>query len=579
MSATWALARVYLRPHVRRLLLLGLLLAAGSLLQLVGPLILRDFVDGAARLAPLAGLLALAVAYTLTAALQQVAELAEGYVATDLAMRSTNRLRQDLFDHALRLGLDFHQATPPGALIQRIDRDPTLLENVFSRMAAALVANGLVVLGAMAMLLALDWRVGLILVVAAAGAAAIRLRLTGIVTRAWVRARQVTAELFGTLEELLGALEDIAGSGAGVHAERRLQAQNREVMGRTLHAILLDSAVGGSQTAFELGTTAALAAALLLYGGGRLTIGDVFMVATYGKLCLTPLQALARQIQDLLPAGAAAGRGRELLSAVPAVREAPHPRSLPEGPLALELHGVAFAYGDGDAALRDVDLDLPAGSVLGVLGRTGSGKTTLARLLVRLHDPQQGWVRMGGIDLAEVAFDQLRRRVAYVSQEVQLLDDTLRANLTLALDGRGPARDRELLAALHTLDLGGWLDTRPDGLDTRLGPADGVSGGEGQLVALARVFLRQPGLVILDEPSARLDPATEAHLETAMSRLLAGRTAVIIAHRIETLERATHLLVLDEGVVVEFGDRERLLADPTSRYSRLRGAGLAEVLR
>jgi ABC-type multidrug transport system fused ATPase/permease subunit len=416
-------------------------------------------------------------------------------------------------------------------------------------------------------------------VAAAVIAAIIRLRLTGIVTRAWVRARQVTAELTGTLEELLGALEDIAGSGAGVHAERRLQGRTREVVERTLRAIVLDSAVGGSQTVFELGTTAALAMALLLYDGGRLTIGDVFMVATYGKLCLTPLMVLARQIQDLLPAGASAARGQELLATVPTVREVPEPRSLPDGPLELELRSVSFGYGDGEAALRDVDIELPAGAVLGVLGRTGSGKTTLARLLVRLHDPQRGSVRIGGVDLAEVAFDQLRRRVAYVPQETQLLDDTVRTNLTLAVGGATQAEDGELLAALETLGLGPWLAGRPDGLDAKVGPADGLSAGEGQLLALTRVFLRHPDLVILDEPSARLDPATEARLETAMGSLLTGRTAVIIAHRIDTLERATHLLVLEDGAVVEFGARSRLLADPTSRYARLRGAGLAEVLR
>lgn len=579
MSATWVLARAYLRPHLHRLVLLGLLVAGATGLQLVGPFILGRFVDGATRLAPLTALLALAGAYTVAAVLQQLAGLAESYLATDLAMRSTNRLRQDLFEHALRLGLDFHQSTPPGALIERIDGDPTLLENVFSRMAATLVANGLLVLGTMALLLVLDWRVGLVLVVAAAAATAVRLRFTGIVTRAWVRARQVTAELTGTLEELLGALEDIAGSGAGVHAERRVQARNRDVVERTLRAILLDSAVGGSQSLFELGTTAALAMALLLYDRGRLTIGDVFMVATYGKLCLTPLMVLARQVQDLLPAGASAARGRELLSTVPSISEVSEPRSLPAGALAVELRSVGFGYGDGEAALADIDIDLPAGAVLGVLGRTGSGKTTLARLLVRLHDPRHGSVRIGGVDLREVGFDQLRRRVAYVPQETQLLDDTVRTNLTLAVDGVAQAGDGELLAALDALGLRGWLASRPGGLDARVGPADGLSGGEAQLLALARVFLRRPGLVILDEPSARLDPATEARLEAAMGHLLTGRTAVIIAHRIDTLERATHLLVLEDGELVEFAARSRLLADPTSRYARLRGAGLAEVLR
>ena len=195
MLATLSFARAYLWPHRGRLLVLAVLLAAGSLLQLAGPLILRDFVDGAGRMAPLAGLLALAVAYCVCAALQQLASAAEGYVATDLAMRSTNRLRQELFDRCLRLDLAFHLVTSPGALIQRIDQDPAMLDNVLSRMAVALVGNGLIVLGVTALLIALDWRVGLVLAAFAAVAAVIRARMTGPVTRAWVRVRVAAAEL------------------------------------------------------------------------------------------------------------------------------------------------------------------------------------------------------------------------------------------------------------------------------------------------------------------------------------------------------------------------------------------------
>jgi ATP-binding cassette subfamily B protein len=251
------------------------------------------------------------------------------------------------------------------------------------------------------------------------------------------------------------------------------------------------------------------------------------------------------------------------------------PVSLPEGALALEVRDLTFGYEDGeDEALTRVDFRVPAGSVVGVVGRTGSGKSTLARLLVRLHEVPPGTVRLGGVDLSRVATDELRRRVAYVPQEGHLLDATLLDNLTL-YQAADPA---DVFAALKAVGLGRWLESQPQGLDTRLSSERALSAGEAQLLALARVFLRPAGLVVLDEPSARLDLVTQRRLQHALDRLLTGTTAVVVAHRPETLERATHILVLEEGAVVEFGRRSDLTRDPDSRFAALLAAGPAEVL-
>ncbi|MBO0701927.1 MAG: ABC transporter ATP-binding protein, partial [Candidatus Dormibacteraeota bacterium] len=204
MLSLWSIARTYLRPYLGRVALLGALVLLGSALALVGPQILQRFVDRVSDPAAGTALAILAVTYCVCASLQQAAAVAEEYAATDLAVRATNRLRQDLFDHALRLGRSFHQRVPPGALIQRVDQDPALLGNLLSRMAVALAGNALLVLGVLALLWRLDWRIGLVVVGGAVIAAGLRLRLAGIVTRAWVRARQAVADLFGNVEELLG---------------------------------------------------------------------------------------------------------------------------------------------------------------------------------------------------------------------------------------------------------------------------------------------------------------------------------------------------------------------------------------
>ncbi len=216
--------------------------------------------------------------------------------------------------------------------------------------------------------------------------------------------------------------------------------------------------------------------------------------------------------------------------------------------------------------LHDVYLSLPAGKVLGVLGRTGSGKTTIARLLFRLYDPTGGAVRLAGVDVRDVPRAELTRRVGMITQEVQLFHATVRDNL--ALFDRTVA-DETILAALHDLGLEPWYRSLSKGLDTPLAGGNGLSAGEAQLLAFVRVFLKDPGLVILDEATARLDPATEALLERAVSKLLSGRTGIVIAHRLGTLQRADDVLVLEQGRAVEHGDRALLAGDAASRFYEL----------
>ncbi|MBL7065755.1 MAG: ABC transporter ATP-binding protein, partial [Anaerolineae bacterium] len=224
--------------------------------------------------------------------------------------------------------------------------------------------------------------------------------------------------------------------------------------------------------------------------------------------------------------------------------------------------------------LENLSFEHEAGRVLGLLGRTGSGKTTVARLLFRLYDPQEGEVRLGGVHLRHARLEPLRARVGLVTQDVQLFEASLRDNITFfdpdISDGR-------LLAVLEALGLKPWLERLPNGLDTKISGSS-LSAGEAPLLALARVFLKDPGLLILDEPSSRLDPATEALLERALDRLLESRTAVIIAHRLATVERADDILILEDGRMLEHGPRERLSADPNSRFAELRRTGLGEVL-
>jgi ABC-type multidrug transport system fused ATPase/permease subunit len=214
--------------------------------------------------------------------------------------------------------------------------------------------------------------------------------------------------------------------------------------------------------------------------------------------------------------------------------------------------------------------------VLGLLGRTGSGKTTLARLIFRLYDPKSGWIEINGIDVRNAQLETLRRSIAIVTQDVQLFRASVRDNLTFFDQS---ISDEKIYATLEELELGDWLRSLPQGLDTVLDTGSrSLSAGEAQLLAFTRVFLRNPGLVILDEASSRLDPATEQRLERAIDKLLHNRTAIIIAHRLSTVHRADKIMILESGRVSEYGDRNHLTADPSSRFYQLLQTGLEEVL-
>jgi ABC-type multidrug transport system fused ATPase/permease subunit len=250
--------------------------------------------------------------------------------------------------------------------------------------------------------------------------------------------------------------------------------------------------------------------------------------------------------------------------------------AVPEGALSVEFEEVDFAYSKDETLLRGVNLAIPAGTVVGLLGRTGSGKSSLTRLLFRLYDPTKGIIRLGGVDLRRPRLNDLRQRISMVTQDVQLFNASVRDNITFF---NRDVSDARIMAVIGDLGLSQWFDIFPEGLDTVLASGGGgLSAGEAQLLALVRAFLQDPGLVVLDEPSSRLDPATERLLERAMARLLDGRTAIIIAHRLATVERADHIVILDHGIIVEHGPRAPLARDSSSRFYHLLQTNLAEVV-
>ncbi|MEO8286275.1 MAG: ABC transporter ATP-binding protein [Chloroflexota bacterium] len=566
----------YLRPQRRRVITLGAILLVGLTLELANPWILRAFIDGALAKAPLESLIWVAVLFLVAALGTQLVSVAQTYVAENVGLTATNQLRLDLTLHTLRLDPSFHGSHTPGELIERVDGDVATLGNFFSRLVVQLFANALLLVGVLVLMYTIDWRVGLSMTFFVAVTVLLVNKMRNFAVPYWRQARQASAELFGYLEERLSGTEDIRSSGATAYAMRKLYERSRNLLRRDRRASFMGTASSAtSLIVFTVGTAIALGLGVILFQANAITLGTVYIIFSYTESLRRPIDQITRQFQDLQQAGASINRIGDLLLERSVLHDGSGPAISPSA-LPVRFDHVTFGYG-GEPVLQDVSFELKPGEVLGVLGRTGSGKTTLTRLLFRLYDPQQGSVQLGGSDLQDTQLASIRQNVGMVTQSIHLFHASLRNNLTL-FDPTIP--DERVIEVLEDLGMGDWLDSMPQGLDTKLAPGGStLSAGQGQLVAFARVFLRGPGLVILDEASSRLDPATERKVESAVDRLLVGRTAIVIAHRLATVQRADSILIMDEGRIVEYGNRRQLLADPESRFSSLMRTGMmAEVL-
>ncbi|ANH94941.1 ABC transporter ATP-binding protein [Streptomyces sp. SAT1] len=560
----------YLRGERPAVLLLAVLVPLGVVLQLAAPYLLRRFVDSALTQRPAQALFTVSLWYLAAAVALLGATIGADALASRLAWRATNRLRADLVAHSLRRSARFYQRHPPGELVDRIDSDVTRLASVMSALLLEVAAQALLVGGILAALFLLDWRLALVFAPVAAGTLVLLRRLVGRAMPFVAARRQSSAELLGFLEERLAAAEDLRVNGAFDATLADLERRQAELYRRARDAARVSvrwpATVQGLSTA---SVVLALAVSVWLHSAGRLTTGTAFAALSYAMLLRRPLLAITTRFQDLEEAAVCVRRLRDLLPRRPPADTTA--TALPPGPLTAALDRVTFSYEPGEPVLREVSFRLEPGERLGIVGRTGSGKSSVLRLLFALHHPERGAARVGGADVRTLDTAVLRRRVALVTQEVQVFHASLRDNLTFFDPAVDDGRVRD---ALREAGLTDWWRALPDGLDTVLGTgARGMSAGEEQLLSLARAFLRDPALVLLDEPTARLDPHTEALLLPALERLLTGRTAVVVQHRPHALGHVDRILVLDEGTVVEDGRRTVLAADPTSRFHGLLGAG------
>ncbi|MDR9852222.1 ABC transporter ATP-binding protein [Paenibacillus sp. VCA1] len=573
-SMAWLLR--YLRPVSGRLGILLLLLLASTGVQLVNPQIVQRFIDTAAGSGVVSSLLTLAGTYLILAALNQLLTVAVSYLGNDVSWRSTNLLRGDLLKHCLRLDMRFHNVKTPGEMIERIDGDVTHMSNFFSMFIIKVIGSFVLLAGILGFMFTINWPIAAVMTLFTFASIGAMVFIRDMGVKSSKDERGASAALFGFIEERIAGIEDVQANGNVPYVMNRFYRAMRNVFLKGRKAWMLRVVPWNTTVVlFAVAVTAVLLLGVHYYLNEKISLGTLFLIYQYTQMLNDPIEQLGDQVQEFQKAKSGIMRSQELLGSRSEIAEGTR-TALPEGPLGLEFEHVHFSYTPDKPVLHDITFTVRPGERLGIIGRTGSGKSSLSRVLLRLYNIGSGAIRVGGVDIRELSLSALYRRVGMVTQDVQLFDGSLRDNLTLF---DGSISDSYILETTERLGLKQWIDSQPEGLDTHLkAGGSSLSAGEAQLFALTRVFLTQPSLVILDEPSSRLDAATEAMLQTAVDQLMTHCTGIVIAHRLSTLEQVDHIMVLGDGRILEFGEREKLAKDPASHYAQLLITGREEDL-
>jgi ATP-binding cassette, subfamily B, bacterial len=566
-------------PELRKgaALTLGLALVAGGG-RVVTPVLVQQTIDRHISAGParLSGVLAMAGAGVLLILVAAWAARTTNQRLATASERALCGLRVRAFNHIHALSMAHHTEEQRGALVSRVTSDVETLGQFFRWGGLAWILNSALMLSALVAMVVYDWRLALVAVVTVAPLLAVLRVMQRRVVVAWDAVRTRVGESLAALSESIQGVAVIRAYGVQEQAQRRVmrsvEARRRaEVRAGTIGALFFPSG-----ELFGVLTTAAVILVGLAIGPeGGLTAGTLVAFAFLVAIFLEPVAEFT-EILDMTQQAVAGWKKVLDVLDTPVEVEDPRPGlALPSRALDIELDRVSFAYHGGPPVLTEVSATIPAGTKVALVGTTGSGKTTLAKLLIRLADPTGGAIRVAGTDLRRVSLASLRSALVMVPQDGFLFDTSVAGNVRM---GRPDADDREVRAAFEALELGGWVDGLPRGVHTRVGErGEYLSVGERQLVALARGYLADPGCLILDEATSAVDPATEVALRNAIERLTEGRTALTIAHRLATAERADLILVLERGRLVQQDTHSQLLADPDGAYARLHGSWLASL--
>jgi len=537
-----------------------------TLITLAGPALVKYAVDHGITKDDYQPLNVAAAAILVLAVLKPLVVRAQTLLAATASERFLNRLRVAAFDKLQALPLGFFEQERTGVLISRLTSDVQALDEFLREALVEVVGSGLQIVLTVGVLVILSPKLALVSLVALPVLIASSWAFHHGAGRAYHAIRDRVAEVLTTLQEGLSGVQVIQAFRRERQTIDAYRPRSRAQVGAWRRASFVNIRLF---TMIPLAQTIALVAVLLvassLYRDGSITEGTIAAYVLYLVQLFDPIARFSEWLGEFRQGLAALGKVVGLLQAENAVTERGGAVELPADG-ALELRAVGFGYDSGPRVVQDVSLRLEAGEHVALVGVTGAGKSTLAKLLTRQYDPQEGAITLGGVDLRDARIDSLRHRIVMLPQEGHLFSGTIADNVRLADPG---ASDEAVLHALEQIGARGRFESLPDGIHTDV-QTRGVrlSAGERQLVGIARVALADPAVIVLDEATSSLDPATEAAVERALAAVVEGRTVIIIAHRLSTAERADRVVVMDAGRVVEVASHDELVAQG-ERYASL----------
>jgi len=474
------------------------------------------------------------------------------------ASTGMSQLRVMTFRHLFRRSVLHVQTERRGSLVSRVTSDVTTVQQFMEWGGVMFMINGTQVVASLVVMAIYEWRLALIVGVGVVLYVSNLLWSQRVLRRRYDRVRERVADSLAVMGEAINALPAIRAHGAEESTMTRVEEVLEERFQAQFKAAHFGNMLFSTSELFGAAVTTVVIVVGLFMGPEQgITAGVLLAFLFLINLLIAPVQTLVEILDFAQSAASGLRRIVATLDAPIEIPEADDPADLPPGPLGVVFTDVGFRYIEGPEVLSDITAEVAAGSRVAVVGATGSGKTTFAKLLVRLLDPDRGTIQIGRIDVRDVSWKSLRSRVAFVPQEGFLFTGTIADNIRY---GRPTATDQQVQAACAELGLDRWLATMPDGIATQVGErGSALSAGERQLVALARAWVSDPDLLLLDEATSAVDPALDVQLRAAMDRLIAGRTSVTVAHRLATAEAADTVLVFDEGRLVESGPHRELV--------------------